>query len=106
MKNIISILFILIMVIVKSQNYPQPNSNYIDPHADKFMGTWKWQDGSNSLTLIMKKENILLPFPDNVHADWVIGFHKFVSNGSISEDTTMYSSTNYIDKKKYYSSRI
>lgn len=100
MKNVIFLIFALFMITIKAQNaLPQPGDNILDSHADKFMGTWKWQDGSNSLTLIMKKENILLPFPDNVHADWVIGFHKFVSNGSTSEDTTMYSNTNYIDKK-------
>lgn len=77
----------------------QPEDNILYPNADKFMGTWKWQNGNNSLKLTFKKENILLPFPDNVHADWVIGFHKFVNNGSTIEDSSMFSSTNYVDKK-------
>lgn len=77
----------------------QPRDNILYPNADKFMGTWKWQNGNNSLKLTFKKENILLPFPDNVHADWVIGFHKFVNNGSTIEDSSMFSSTNYVDKK-------
>jgi len=77
----------------------QPGDNILYPNADKFMGTWKWQNGNNSLKLTFKKENILLPFPDNVHADWVIGFHKFVNNGSTIEDSSMFSSTNYVDKK-------
>jgi hypothetical protein len=101
MKNIIFLIFALFMININPQNiFPQPGDNILDPNADKFMGTWLWQNGNNSLKLTFKKENILLPFPDNVHADWVIGFHKFVKNGSTVEDTTMFSNTNFIDKKK------
>jgi len=100
MKNIIFLIFALFMININAQNtLPQPGDNILDPYADKFMGTWKWESGNNSLTLIMKKENVLVPFPNNVHADWVIGFHKFVNNGLTIEDTTMFSNTNYNDKK-------
>jgi len=88
------------MVNINAQNtLPQSGDNILDPNADKFMGTWKWQNGNNSLTIIMKKENVLVPFPENVHADWVIGFHKFVNNGAVIEDSTMFSNANYNDKK-------
>ncbi|WP_312171233.1 DUF6705 family protein [Chryseobacterium sp.] len=100
MKNIIYLIFALFMVNINAQNtLPQSGDNILDPNADKFMGTWKWQNGNNSLTIIMKKENVLVPFPENVHADWVIGFHKFVNNGAVIEDSTMFSNANYNDKK-------
>lgn len=87
------------MVIVKSQNYPQPNSNYIDPHLDKFAGTWLWQNGNNSLKLILQKENTLMPFPENYHSDVIIGFHKFINNGSTVEDFFPFTNTNFSNKK-------
>ncbi|MFY1044987.1 DUF6705 family protein [Chryseobacterium sp. GP-SGM7] len=100
MKNIIFLIFALFMIDINAQNtLPQSGDNILDPNADKFMGTWLWQNGNNSLKLTFKKENILLPFPDNVHSDWVIGFHKFVSNGSTIEDSSMFANTNYVDKK-------
>ncbi|MFY1047272.1 DUF6705 family protein [Chryseobacterium sp. GP-SGM7] len=101
MKNIIFLIFALFMININAQNtLPQPGDNILDPNADKFMGTWKWENGNSSFTLIMHKENVLVPFPDNVHADWVIGFHKFINNGSIIEDFSMFSNTNFNDKKK------
>jgi hypothetical protein len=99
MKNIISILFILIMTLAKSQNYPQPNTNHTDPHLDKFVGTWQWQNGNSSLKLILKKENALMPFPENYFSDVMIGFHKFISNGSVIEDFSTFNTTNFSNKK-------
>jgi|GEM_PF-5218661 len=40
---------------------------------------------NNSLKLILKKENALMPFPENYFSDIMIGFHKFISNGSVIE---------------------
>lgn len=82
-----------------SQIPPNPGDNVLDPHIDKFVGTWKWQEGNNSLTLIIKKENILFPNLQDIRADWVVGFHKFVKNGVTLEDSTMYSNTTFSDKK-------
>lgn len=73
--------------------------NYLNNNLDKFIGTWKYSDANQSFTIILKKENIKLPVQNNVRADALIGFHKFVNKGYIIEDTTIYSNTNYADKK-------
>ena len=81
-----------------AQNTPY---HRIDPHADKFVGTWKWGDTTNGLTLIMKKENNVNILENNTDIfDILIGFHKIYKNGLITEDTTMYSNTNFNDKKR------
>jgi len=99
MKNTITILLMLIMTLVKSQNYPQPNTNDLDSNLNKFVGKWIWQNGNNNFTLILKKENALMPFPENYHSDIIIGFHKFTNNGLIIEDFSMFNATNFADKK-------
>lgn len=79
---------------------PKPGDNILDPYADKFIGTWQWQENNNIFRIILKKENVIVPFIENVRADWTIGFHKFIQNGVIIEDSTIYSHTNFKDKKK------
>ena len=74
--------------------------NYLNNNLDKFIGTWKYSDANQSFTIILKKENIRLPVQNNVRADALIGFHKFVNKGYIIEDTTIYSNTNYADKSR------
>lgn len=100
MKNILFILTIVFSSIMYSQEItPKSGDNILDPYADKFLGTWVWREGNDSFKIILKKENILVPLLNNVKADWIIGFHKFVKNGTIIEDTSLYTSTNFLDKK-------
>lgn len=101
MKNIIKLLNIILIFICinncSAQSYYRP-----DPDADKFAGIWKWGDTTNGLTLIMKKENNvkILGNNDNTIMDLLIGFYKLYKNGQLKEDTTMYSNTNFADKKR------
>ena len=97
--NIIWLLFIIMINITKAQNYPQPNTSKTDANLNKFVGTWIWQNGNNSFTLILKKENALMPFPENYHEEHIIGFHKYVNNGVVIENFLTVSNTNFSDKK-------
>jgi len=104
MKKIIyllNIVFSIIFTQCTAQSTPQHIS---DPEADKFEGTWKWGNNINGVILIMKKENDINIFGqnDNSTLDAIIGFHKIYKNGFLTEDTTMFSNTNFIDKKKSF----
>lgn len=33
------------------------------------VGTWQWANATNTVRIILKKENILMPFPENFHMD-------------------------------------
>jgi hypothetical protein len=76
---------------------PQPNGNIINASIDKFIGTWVWSNGTETLTLVLKKENILLPFLKNSRSDMIIGFHKFEQGNTIVESSISYVNTNYSD---------
>jgi hypothetical protein len=76
---------------------PQPNGNITNSSIDKFIGTWVWSNGTETLTLVLKKENILLPFPENSRAESIIGFHKFEQGNTIVESSISYVNTNFSD---------
>lgn len=101
MKNIIyllSIIFFISFNNCSAQNTPYYRA---DPYIDKFVGTWKWGDTTNGITIIMKKENNVNIIEGSSDIfDILIGFHKIYKNGLIIEDTTMYSNTNFNDKKR------
>ncbi|MFY1044989.1 DUF6705 family protein [Chryseobacterium sp. GP-SGM7] len=98
------LLLSVIFIFSCLQNCNAQNVTYHhDPDADKFVGTWKWGDTANGLTLIMKKENgVSLLKSGNYIDDTIIGFHKIYKNGQITEDKTIYSTTNFIDGKKSF----
>lgn len=85
--------------IAQTPTLPEPNGNIANPSLDKFIGTWVWSNGTESLTLVLKKENILLPFFENSRADVIIGFHMFKQGNAIVESSLSYVNTNYSDKR-------
>jgi len=101
MKNITNLISIIFLIIIFNNCSAQ---HVQDPSADKFAGTWKWGDTTNGVTFIMKKENNIRIFGQNESAvlDAIIGFHKIYKNGILSEDKTMFSNTNFEDKKKSF----
>ncbi|SNV32292.1 Uncharacterised protein [Chryseobacterium taklimakanense] len=101
MKNIITTIILFFSFSCSAQYGKEFDNgdNYLNNNLNKFVGTWKYSDANQSLTIILKKENIKLPIENDVRADAIIGFHKFVKNDNIIEDNTMYSNTNYSDKK-------
>ncbi|WP_419868523.1 DUF6705 family protein [Chryseobacterium sp. CT-SW4] len=99
-----NIILLLIMICFsmkyKSQTFNySPGANNPNHNIDKFIGNWIWKEGGNTFELIFKKENISLPIQGNVRADALYGFHKYVSNNILIEDSTIYSNINYNAKK-------
>lgn len=98
MKNIITIIIfnitLLFSMSCKAQ-IPNDGDNVLNNHINKFVGTWNWSLGNDSFQLILKKENVKLPFGNNIYGDKIIGFHKFINNGSIIENSTQYSSETF-----------
>ncbi len=100
MKRIINIISVILIFIATNNCTAQ--THVTDVNADKFVGSWKWGNQINGLTLIMKKENNTQPFKNNPNMllDSVIGFHKIYKGGVLTEDNTTFSSSNFIDKKQ------
>lgn len=98
MKNIITTLICTLTLILamncKAQ-IPQDGDNILNNDINKFVGIWSWSSAGKSLQLVLKKENVKLPFGNNIYADRIIGFHRYIDSGSIIENSTQYSSETF-----------
>lgn len=94
------ILFGLIFfcIAVSKAQTPLANGNITNNSLNKFIGTWQWTGGTDTLTIVLKKENVLLPFPENSRVDLIIGFHKYKKANMVVESSLEFSQTNYTDK--------
>ena len=102
MKNSIYLALLFFATTMHSQNLPlELGSNILNSDIDKFVGTWYWENNGKSLKFIFKKENVdFMPITKlDFRFDMIVGFHKFVENGIIIEDSTPYYKTFYNDKK-------
>ncbi|MCU7617855.1 hypothetical protein NZ698_11650 [Chryseobacterium sp. PBS4-4] len=92
-------LFILTLMILPTSVFSQqfnPNtsiasiqcSSYTPNNQfDKFIGTWKWTNGNETLVIVLKKEKVLDVWKEDTCEDVLIGFHKYTKNGIIIEST-------------------
>ncbi len=80
----------------------KPGYHNSDPDAKKFAGIWEWKKGNDSFTLILSFQKIEYKRLSikNVTSDAIVGWHKFVRNGKIIEDSTPFKFSNY-DKGKW-----
>lgn len=104
MKHIIIAIysiFFLTAGFAQPSTIPQPNGNIINNTLNKFTGTWQWENGVDTITIFLKKENILLLFPQNSHADYIVGYHSYKRGSQIIESSLQYNNSSYVDK--YYS---
>ena len=97
------ILLIILAIFAFNMNKSQtlditPNASNLNSNINKFVGTWIWTNGTESLVLIFKKENILLPLEGNIRADVLYGFHQYKVNNIVIESSTQYSNSNYTNK--------
>ncbi|WP_430410940.1 DUF6705 family protein [Kordia sp.] len=94
MKYIIILALFIITINCKAQDpivglhetrtYGIPNGIYykdIDGDLDKYVGTWKYTNGTTSLTITFRK--ILQYYNGKWYADKLIGDYKYIQNGVV-----------------------
>ena len=91
MKNIFIILTLTLSILsCKAQIAPLykadpdlPEGTYykdINNDLDKFEGTWLWQDGNNSFTLVLEKKVQVHDDTANIYEDMIIGEYVYIVN--------------------------
>ncbi len=100
LKSVFTFIVLLMSFNCKAQNYPQDGDNIHNSNLNKFVGTWIWANGTESLVLIFKRENVKLPIGNNIKADVLYGFHQYKQNNIVIESSTAYSNTTYADRKQ------
>ena len=93
MKNILTILLVSFLFSCKAQvivplagdsDLAFTNGTYnkdVDNDFDKYVGTWKFQQGNMSLTFVLKKITFTYYQKMNYYEDLLIGEYKFIENG-------------------------
>ncbi|WP_177731612.1 DUF6705 family protein [Flavobacterium inviolabile] len=106
MKNIFIITILLLSISGCSQTLPlylahsQESGKYykdIDNDLNKFQGTWKYTNGSTSLTIVLrKKTQVVNPFR-NFTTDMLIGEYSYIHNGIQQTNTISLMEANSAD---------
>lgn len=92
MKKIQLILLVLFSICCKAQevplypsleSYKQSGVYYKDTESDlnKFVGTWRYQKGDTSFTIVLTKKTHSYYTPNNCYFDMIIGEYEYIENG-------------------------
>lgn len=100
----ITILFLYFLIckgnIASAQSYnpPLPGEYLVNNTLDRFIGTWMWINGNDTVKLFLKKERIAAPGTLNFDYDAIIGWHLYKQGAVIVESSFNYINTPYTDK--------
>jgi hypothetical protein len=84
-KLIILIYFFTLSICAFAQE-PISGEYRTDNQIDKFVGTWQWLSGIDTVIIKLKKVKYLHSDPVSYYSDLLMGCHKYVKNGIILED--------------------
>jgi hypothetical protein len=73
---------------------------------DLFAGTWRWVSGTDTMTIVIEKQNLAILNPSNPEPT-LVGWHRYVKNGIVVESSFQYlgrdasldKDSTYIDNK-------
>jgi hypothetical protein len=92
MKNIVMLVFTLTIISkIYAQNGPHPAGSYVSrPNLDKFVGTWQWVSGADTVKVVLAKQAIYAPAPMDYTFEALVGWHRYVKNGVEIESSLQY----------------
>lgn len=89
--------FFFLICKINSQ-IPQDNHTYTDNYIDKFIGSWTWSAGDDTVKLKFKKFLVSIPGFTNSYWDRLIGCHGYTQNGvSVESTLQQYDSLQYYE---------
>jgi hypothetical protein len=68
-------------------NAQQPGNYIINNDINKFIGTWQWTQGADTLKVTFVKVKVFYSPPANFHADRILGWHTYIKNGTQIESS-------------------
>jgi hypothetical protein len=92
-KLIISISISILALTASAQVnlYPwQPNSYNVDPNLDKFVGTWRWVQATDTFEVKMQKGAVHLGGQLNCDVEEIFGWLRYVKNGVLQQSSYQY----------------
>jgi hypothetical protein len=95
MKKILLILCIIWSSICSAQTPPAQGSYTTNPQLDKFVGTWIWISGSDTMKIVLQKQFVHHKTPYSFEYESLIGWHRYVKNGIQVESSLQYIGSPY-----------
>ncbi len=90
-KIIIPLIATLFTTGCMAQLMPHPQGSYtLSPSLDKFVGTWKWVSGNDTMVLTFLKQKAHFRSPLNYDVDVLVGWHSYIKNGTLVESSLQY----------------
>ncbi len=90
MKNqfyiILTLLFLVSNKVFSQDPTPKAGSNLTNLSLDKFAGSWIYTQGTDTVKLMLKKENIFVNFGGGFKMDFVLGCYSFKKGNKIIEN--------------------
>ena len=84
MKSIIiSSIFCLLNIICVGQAVST------DQEIDKFVGVWRWVNGSDTMEITLQKQVFIMPFT-NFQSEIIVGWHRYIKNGGLQQSSYQY----------------
>jgi hypothetical protein len=84
MKIFIITLLVVLTISIKAQIFPHAGEYLTDNTLDKFVGTWSWKNGNDSISIKLIK--IKTNTPGGYFRDVLKGVHLYKKNGIVVED--------------------
>lgn len=61
----------------------------INNDINKFVGTWRWTSGSDTVEIVLEKQVYVIPLTGS-HTEDLVGWHRYVKNGSLLQSSLQY----------------
>ena len=60
-----------------------------DPELDKFVGVWRWKNGTDTMEITLQKQVYFLQFT-NTYSEILVGWHRYIKNGTLQQSSYQY----------------
>jgi hypothetical protein len=95
MKKILIIIAIIFSKICSAQTLPAQGSYTTNSQLDKFVGTWIWTSGTDTMKIVLQKQFVHHKTPYSFEYESLVGWHRYVKNGIQVESSLQYAGTPY-----------
>ena len=92
--NCMKIIALMFFFVIGRGPATAQTTSYI-PALDKFTGTWRWVSGSDTVEIALQKQLIYINAVTPIYVESLIGWHRYVKNGTLIENSMQYYGRNY-----------
>lgn len=76
--------FFLLAILISVKSFSQITNNELD----KFIGTWKWTSGNDTVIIVLQKQ--VTNLPNGTSNEILVGWHKYIENGQLIQSSLQY----------------